>query len=275
MIFSPKQLYYLMSFACNERCTKCHHWTIRPAPKPIDPELVSNAVRSIPDPEEFCIVGGEPLVFAENVLSIIEATATERCRVVLITNGVLLKPSMVKRVAHLNIHIVISIDTVDEEKWRFVRGRDTMDRVLANLRQAAAILRPGQLSIQSVLAKETASEMAGVANLAEELGVHHSIQDYMNEGFEGEWTPLQSSQRRVPDSEPCYATGRNLSIMHDGDVFTCFQQSWIPNCGKPLGNLKTDSIETILSSDYTEQVQTAMSRCNLPCKVLKCNQKAT
>jgi hypothetical protein len=24
--FSPTNLYYLISFACNERCTKCHHW---------------------------------------------------------------------------------------------------------------------------------------------------------------------------------------------------------------------------------------------------------
>ena len=269
----PTHLYYLISLACNERCTKCHHWAVRPPPKPIDAGLIADAVNSMPWLEEFCIVGGEPLLFRERIIHILKSIADHPCRTVLITNGVLLDSAFVALVAQLNIHIVVSIDTVDREHWQFVRGRDTWEQVMNNLRQARKQLRADQLSVQSVLAQETKDHLAGVRLLCEELGIHHSIQDYMTEGFNGEWTAMPSAEKKIPDHEPCHAAGRNLSIMPNGDVFTCFQQSWIPNCQSPLGNLRAVPMPQMLSSDYMDSVQAAMSRCNQPCKVLKCNQK--
>lgn len=271
--FNPTHLYYLISFGCNERCTKCHHWAIRPAPKPIDPTLISNAVSQLPNMEEFCIVGGEPLLFKDRISQILFSIKDHPGRTVLITNGVLLTPDFLDRVANLKIHIVVSIDTLDAEKWKFVRGRDTMDVVMGNLQYARSVLRKDQLSLQSVLAQETMQDIAAVKALCDEWGIYHSVQDYMSEGFNGEWTSLPSEQKRIPDHEICYSAGRNLSIMPNGDVFTCFQQPWISGCQKPLGNLNTDKISDILNTPYTDSVQEAMRRCNLSCKVLKCNQK--
>ena len=206
-------------------------------------------------------------------LQILTAISRRPVRTVLITNGVLLDPEFVAQISAFNIHVVVSIDTVDRTHWHFVRGRDTWEKVLTHLRRATALLRPDQISVQSVLAQETRHHLDGVRKLCEELGLHHSIQDYMAEGFGGEWTALPSRERRIPDHEPCFAAGRNLSIMPNGDVFTCFQQSWIANCQQPLGNLNVNRIGDILCSGYMDSVQAAMRRCNLPCKVLKCNQK--
>ena len=271
--FSPTNLYYLISFACNERCTKCHHWAIRPAFTPLDSSLVAHAINSLPDLTEFCIVGGEPLLFRDRIISLLTAIKNHPCRTVLITNGVLMDAAFIDQIARLKIHIVVSIDTVDRKHWQFVRGRDTMDTVLGNLRYARSVLRPDQLSIQSVLAQETKSHLADVRVLADELGVYHSIQDYMAEGFGGEWTAMPAQEKRVPENAICHAAGRNLSILPNGDVFTCFQQSWMPGCQKPLGNLTRDQIAGMISSDYATGVQAAMRQCNLPCKVLKCNQR--
>jgi len=271
--FSPTNLYYLISFACNERCTKCHHWAIRPAFTPLDSSLVAHAINSLPDLTEFCIVGGEPLLFRDRIISLLTAIKDHPCRTVLITNGVLMDAAFIDRIARLKIHIVVSIDTVDRKHWQFVRGRDTMDIVLGNLRYARNVLRPDQLSIQSVLAQETKKYLADVRALADELGVYHSIQDYMAEGFGGEWTAMPAHEKRVPENEICHAAGRNLSVLPNGDVFTCFQQSWMPGCQKPLGNLTRDQIAGMISSDYATGVQAAMRQCNLPCKVLKCNQR--
>ena len=269
----PTHLYYLISLACNERCTKCHHWAIRPPPKPIDAALIADAVNSMPWLEEFCIAGGEPLLFRERIIHILKSIANHPCRNVLITNGVLLDSNFVALVAKLNIHIVVSIDTVDREHWQFVRGRDTWKQVLNNLRQARKLLRADQLSVQSVLARETKEHLAGVQLLCEELGVHHGIQDYMSEEFNGEWTALPSAEKKISDHEPCHAAGRNLSILPNGEVFTCFQQTRIPNCQFALGNLRSGPMSQMLSSDYMDSVLAAMSRCKLPCKVLNCNQK--
>jgi sulfatase maturation enzyme AslB (radical SAM superfamily) len=271
--FSPTNLYYLISFACNERCTKCHHWAIRPAFTPLDSSLVAHAINSLPDLTEFCIVGGEPLLFRDRIISLLTAIKNHPCRTVLITNGVLMDAAFIDRISRLKIHIVVSIDTVDRKHWQFVRGRDTMDIVLGNLRYARNVLRPDQLSIQSVLAQETKKYLADVRALADELGVYHSIQDYMAEGFGGEWTAMPAHEKRVPENEICHAAGRNLSVLPNGDVFTCFQQSWMPGCQKPLGNLTRDQIAGMISNEYATGVQAAMRQCNLPCKVLKCNQR--
>jgi sulfatase maturation enzyme AslB (radical SAM superfamily) len=271
--FSPTNLYYLISFACNERCTKCHHWAIRPAFTPLDSSLVAHAINSLPYLTEFCIVGGEPLLFRDRIISLLTAIKNHPCRTVLITNGVLMDAAFIDRISRLKIHIVVSIDTVDRKHWQFVRGRDTMDTVLGNLRYARNVLRPDQLSIQSVLAQETKKYLADVRALADELGVYHSIQDYMAEGFGGEWTAMPAHEKRVPENEICHAAGRNLSVLPNGDVFTCFQQSWMPGCQKPLGNLTRDQIAGMISNEYATGVQAAMRQCNLPCKVLKCNQR--
>jgi sulfatase maturation enzyme AslB (radical SAM superfamily) len=235
--------------------------------------LVAHAINSLPDLTEFCIVGGEPLLFRDRIISLLTAIKNHPCRTVLITNGVLMDAAFIDRISRLKIHIVVSIDTVDRKHWQFVRGRDTMDTVLGNLRYARNVLRPDQLSIQSVLAQETKKYLADVRALADELGVYHSIQDYMAEGFGGEWTAMPAHEKRVPENEICHAAGRNLSVLPNGDVFTCFQQSWMPGCQKPLGNLTRDQIAGMISNEYATGVQAAMRQCNLPCKVLKCNQR--
>jgi sulfatase maturation enzyme AslB (radical SAM superfamily) len=235
--------------------------------------LVADAVNSLPDLTEFCIVGGEPLLFRDRIISLLNAIKDHPCRTVLITNGVLMDADFIDRIAGLKIHIVVSIDTIDRKQWQFVRGRDTMETVLGNLRYTRSVLRQDQLSIQSVLAQETKQYLADVGTLADELGVYHSIQDYMAEGFGGEWTAMPAQEKRVPENEICHAAGRNLSILPNGDVFTCFQQSWIPGCRTPLGNLARGQISEMISSDYAAGVQAAMRQCNLPCKVLKCNQR--
>ena len=235
--------------------------------------MVADAIISLPDLSEFCIVGGEPLLFRDRIISLLTAIKNHPCRTVLITNGVMMDADFIDQIAKLKIHIVVSIDTIDRKHWQFVRGRDTMDTVLGNLRYARSVLRQDQLSIQSVLAQETKNHLADVRALADELGVYHSIQDYMAEGFGGEWTAMPAQEKRVPENAICHAAGRNLSILPNGDVFTCFQQSWMPGCQKPLGNLTRDQIAEMISSDYATSVQAAMRQCNLPCKVLKCNQR--
>ena len=99
--FSPTNLYYLISFACNERCTKCHHWAIRPAFTPLDSSLVAHAIISLPDLTEFCIVGGEPLLFRDRIISVLDAIKDHPCRTVLITNGVLMDAAFINRIAKL------------------------------------------------------------------------------------------------------------------------------------------------------------------------------
>lgn len=261
-------LYYLMSLRCNERCSKCDHWKIgRDGVMPAV-ETVLDFARALPRLEELCLVGGEPLLHPERVLALIDGLADTTVRTIIVTNGTTCTPRFLDHLRGCNVHLVFSIDTLDPEFWQFVRGRPSLQRVMENFEVARQVLAPCQISVQSVLAAETAEHVAAVGEWCRSLGTYHSVQDYIQQGFNGCWTPIPRSLQSP--SGRCMAAGRNLSIMPDGAVFTCFQQSMIPDCDMPLGWVG-EAPSNILCSAYARAVLQRMRVCDLPCKVLKCN----
>ncbi len=273
-MYKPTNIYYMITIECNQKCTKCSHWKHKDKADRLQPGKIINSIKSIQSGKELCIVGGEPLLFKSEILEILMGIEETGIRTVIITNGVLLDKKFIDYVSNYNIHIVVSIDTIDSVFWKFVRGVNSHKNVFANLDYATSILKPDQISIQSVLSKETRPHMADVAKYAKSKNVYHSIQDYISEGFEGSWVAEENKHCISPlNSQQCYAASRNLSIVQNGDVFTCFQQTWIDGCQKPIGNLNNQTITEIITSEYAESVCSKMRECNLPCKVLKCNMR--
>lgn len=267
-------IYYMNTIECNQKCTKCSHWKYKDKAPRLATDKFVNAILDIPTAQELCIVGGEPLLFKNEIYEILDGISKTNVRTVIITNGVSMDKKFIQTVSKYNIHIVVSIDTMEKQFWKFVRGTNSHDKVLTNFEYATTQLTPAQISIQSVLSKETEPHMEAVAEYAQSKNVYHSIQDYISEVFEGSWTILENKKALVPKHEQqCYAVDRNLSIVQNGDVYTCFQQNWINECQNPLGNLNTQNIDEILSSSYALNVSEKMKVCNLPCKVLKCNTK--
>lgn len=273
-MYSPTNIYYMNTIECNQRCTKCSHWKYKDKAERLPTEKIVAGIKSIPTATELCIVGGEPLLFKQEIYEILQGLSDTCIRTVIVTNGVSMDKDFIHTVSKYNIHMVVSIDTMNKEFWKFVRGCNSQEKVFNNFEYATRILPPAQISIQSVLSKETLSHMQDVADYAKSKNVYHSIQDYISEGFEGSWTAILKKQAPTDESQQqCFAAGRNLSIIQNGDVFTCFQQNWIDQCIKPLGNLNTQPMCEILSSEYVIFVNKRMNVCNLPCKVLKCNTK--
>ena len=273
-MFAPKEFFYLISLACNERCTKCSHWKQRdPAPL-VKIEHVINLILHLKSLKEVCLVGGEPLLHKERIFLILKALESTGIRINLVTNGTLADKPFLDQIQGKNIHVVFSIDTLDKEYWQFVRGNQSFETVIKNLNLAIAKLGPsGQLSIQSVLSQETEKHINSIRAFAKEHNLFHSTQDYLQDGFEGSWTAIKNKTLKQDIGVACYSTGKNISVMPNGDVFTCFQQNLIPGCAKPLGNLNQDSVSEILDSQYLNQVISSMKSCNLPCKTLACNKE--
>lgn len=271
-MFSPTHLYYLTSLRCNERCSKCSHWTFADHDPQVPIGAVIDAIHDLKEVQELCIVGGEPLVYKNRVIELLEGIADTSVRTILITNGVACTPEFIDRVRNFNLHVIFSLDTVDPIFWKFVRGTDSYERVMRHFHYAVENLAPEQVSVQSVLAQETVEHVQAVSDLCRKLDRFHSVQNYIQQGFEGKWTELPETLSAPVPTDQCQAAGRNLSIMPDGSVFTCFQQPLMPGCNEPLGKLGEMSILSILSSGYSSEVLKCMKTCNLPCKTLKCNQ---
>lgn len=264
----PSQIFYMIDITCNEKCSKCSHWTYKSV-KNIDIKNVIKFINSIKSARELCVVGGEPLIYKKDILFLIKSILKD-IRVVIITNGVMATPDFLEYITNKNIHIVFSIDTLDKDFWKFVRGRDTYDVVMDNFNMARKILNPIQLSVQSVLSKETQFHVSQVGKMCKKYGIFHSIQNYIDD-FSGKWEKCEDEITDVYIKYTCQAYKQNLSIMPNGDIKTCFQQEKIYDCAKPIGHIN-ENPNDIMEKSYTKFVIDKMKKCNLPCKVLKCNQ---
>jgi len=264
----PKTLFYMIDILCNEKCSKCSHWKYDSQRTFYDMNKLRNYINSIESLEEFVIVGGEPLIYRDDILEILSAIRFD-IKTTIITNGVLATKEFIDVASKYNIHFVFSIDTINKEFWKFIRGKDTYDIVMKNFNYALSKLKPEQLSIQSVLSEETKDYIEEVKAWAKSIGIYHGVQDYISDGFNGNWTVLEKPE--VNGNEKCYAYLNNMSIMPNGDIYTCFQQNLINDCEKPLGNIEHSKFNEIIDEDYFLNVIDKMKTCKLPCKVLKCN----
>lgn len=271
-MINPTHLYYLISQRCNERCSKCSHWKVTHHSNMVSINSIIQAVHDLNSLKELCIVGGEPLVFKKRVIELLEGIKNLPIRTILITNGVACTPEFINEVKEHNLHVIFSIDTIDPKFWKYVRGNDSYQRVMKNFHYAIQTLSLDKISVQSVLAVETIEHVKEVRKMCDQLSCFHSIQNYIQQGFDGNWTECTKENSAPVPTDQCHAVGRNISIMPDGNIFTCFQQPLMPNCSAPLGNIERSSITSLLSTNYAAKVLSTMKTCNLPCKTLKCNQ---
>ena len=261
----------MIDILCNEKCTKCHHWKQASQKNVDNMSKVIGYINDLEYLEDFVIVGGEPLIYRSEILEIINGIKNPNIRTTIITNGVLANHEFIDALVSKNVHLVFSIDTLDEKEWIFVRGKNTLEIVMTNFYYAQEKLNPIQISVQSVLALETEQSIKKVGEWLSTMGVYHSIQQYISSGFDGEWHSVKESEIDATRNISCIANEINMSIMPNGDVYTCFQQNLIPQCEQSIGNIKHNSAKEILKMPYLESVRNKMKFCNLPCKVLKCN----
>jgi len=261
------ELLYMITRRCSDRCAKCGIWK---SPEPDSDHLAIEHFltclnRLHENLYQLTLTGGEPLVFASDVLRIGEEAKKLAVPMYVITNGALLTQDFVERYAALGHVLVISLDTMDRTAWADFRGRDHYDLVMSNLRLARSILGD-RLRVQSVLARETQHGLRSVADFCREHRLQHTVQPYMD--FGGTWNSVGEYR---DSGAPC-AARKNICIYPNGDVVKCFDHHRIPLAREPLGNIAKEDIITILCRRRATEVSRIMKTCNFPCKQLSCNQ---
>jgi molybdenum cofactor biosynthesis enzyme MoaA len=78
------------------------------------------------------VQGGEPLL-RKNLIEILEDLAEIGYRLGLVTNGTLLTPSIIKRLARLPVTISVSLDSLNRERYQSIRGADQLPQVLKGI----------------------------------------------------------------------------------------------------------------------------------------------
>ena len=267
------ELIYMITNACNDRCPKCGIWE---RPEPQDQHLLVmqfiNCLKRLHhNLYQVTLTGGEPLIFKKDVMLIAEEAKKLNVPMVIVTNARFLDEAFLTRYKELGHILVISVDSVEREKWNEFRGRKNFDIVMPKILLAKEILGD-QLRIQSVLSKESAEEIPKVKEWCKQHNIQHNIQ--FNQDFGGSWTNASTEEVNYDNDTPC-AARKNICVYPNGDVVKCFDHRRIPIAKEPLGNIAKQDIIEILCTKRSTEVSKIMKTCNLPCKNMSCNKPQT
>lgn len=267
------ELIYMITNRCNDRCPKCGIWE---RPESNDQHLMIsyfiNCLRRLHhNLYQVTLTGGEPLLFKADVMLIAEEAKKLDVPMVIVSNARFLDEDFLNRYKQLGHILVISVDSVEKEKWNEFRGRNNFDIVMPKIMLAKQILGD-QLRIQSVLSKQTENEIPKVIEFCKQHNIQHNTQFYQD--FGGHWTNPSTEIVNYDNETPC-AARKNICIYPNGDVVKCFDHRRIPLAKEPLGNIAKQDIIEILCTKRSTQVSKIMKTCNLPCKNMSCNKPQT
>ena len=265
------ELIYMITNACNDRCPKCGIWE---RPEPQSQHLMIshflNCLRRLHhNLYQVTLTGGEPLLFKNDVMLIAEEAKKLNVPMVIVSNARFLDEAFLNRYKELGHILVISVDSVEKEKWNEFRGRKNFDIVFPKIVLAKQILGD-KLRIQSVLSKQSAKEIPKVIEWCRQQGIQHNIQLYQDFGAYN-WHNEIPEKAMVDNSTPC-AARKNICIYPNGDVVKCFDHRRIPLAKEPLGNIAKQDIIEILCTKRSTEVSKIMKTCNFPCKNMSCNK---
>lgn len=262
------ELIYMITKRCNEKCAKCGIWkTPEPDNEHLDISVFVDCLKTLHENlYQVTLTGGEPLLFMNDVLTIATESRKHDIQLITVSNGKLITEEFLKKYAELDHILVISLDTLDEDKWFDFRGNNGYDKVMSNIELSRQILGKN-LQIQSVLAAETIADISKIKEFCKKLNIKHVTQSYMD--FGGVWNDSESTT--ITSNDFACAARKNICIYPNGDVVKCFDHHRIPLAKEPLGNIAKEDIIQILCKKRSTEVSKIMKTCNFPCKHLSCN----
>lgn len=177
---------YAITHACNSRCPSCSYWTKGSSNKlgidevkHLADELWAFGVRII------TLTGGEPFM-RRDTLDIIRLFSRRGFRVTINTNGILLDKAMIGQLASIpDLHIVVSLDSLDEGTYSLLRGVNSLKQVLGAL-SSLKRYTPHEIRVFTLVSGYNYREVPQILDFCKEKGYHISLYPVMT-GKRGRW----------------------------------------------------------------------------------------
>jgi len=236
------------------------------------------------------VQGGEPLL-RRDLPEILEDLHASGFGLSLITNGSKFTPALVGRLAKLPINLSVSLDTLDRERYRRIRGADLLSDVLAGIELLEAFPHPKFLTC--IVSEANREEVPSVVRFARANGFmpvvgayHWDIERYgkvdltlqyqrqaavslFQQLIETDLVPRGYFRNYLNDNirwlngeglEPCDAGRYSIAIDASGNVAPCLALAH-------EGNLLESSLDDILVRFDRGAIRTCSDRssCNMLC----------
>jgi MoaA/NifB/PqqE/SkfB family radical SAM enzyme len=236
------------------------------------------------------IQGGEPLV-RRDLPEILEDLAEIGFYLILITNGTLLTPQLSQRLNALPLQIAVSLDTLDRERYRKIRGKDQLPQVLRGIEALESF--SGLKSLVCIVSEINQMDAIEVAKFARErgfvpvMGAYHwevgeygkaseeliyqkeAMQAVFEEILHQKLVPPGFFRDYVKDNltwlaeqslETCDAGRYSIVIDSSGNVSACLAR-------QSVGNLLESPLSELLNQFDRQAIQACSdnSSCNMLC----------
>lgn len=276
---------------CNSACGYCdlplnegREELTREQIKSLFTDLYSNGLRFL------FIQGGEPTV-RRDLIEILNDLHEIGFHLTLITNGTRLSEKMISKLAEIPVSISISLDTLDRQRYKSIRGADQLPQVLAGIERLAEYPHPK--FITCIVTEQNRDDVNEVAEFSRQKGFMPVVGAY-HWGIEryGRVDPTLKYQRdaavevfknlMLSDTVPkgyfrdylqdnidwlsggnlssCDAGRYSISIDSSGNVAPCLAL-------QHAGNLLDNSLTEILDNFDQEAIQDCSNKssCNMMC----------
>ncbi len=126
------------------------------------------------------IQGGEPLL-RKDIVDIVDIFISRSIKPTVITNGVFLTYELAEQLASRHCNLTLSIDSLEREKYAYLRGSDDLPKVLDNIERIAGITQHlGNWAITSTITKQSElGDIIRIYEFAKEHGFMFAIRPYI------------------------------------------------------------------------------------------------
>lgn len=276
---------------CNQACEYCD--------LPLNQgryELTREEIRRVfsslyQDGIRFLFVSGGETLLRRDLPEILEDLAEIGFYLTLNTNGSLLTKKLVERFAQLPLHIAVSLDTLNRQRYKQIRGADLLVQTLKGIEALADF--PKLKSIVCIVSEVNRDDVMEVAKFARDrnfypvIGAYHwSVERYgrvspdlqyqkqvaievfeailksnlVPEGYFRDYVKDNIKWLAGESLEACDAGRYSIAIDASGNVAPCLAL-------KSAGNLLTSSLSDILAKFDYQSIQECSnsSSCNMLC----------
>lgn len=163
-----KTLHIEFTTACNSKCIMCDYWE-NGRLEVINTSLVFNII------SEQCsnglktvyFSGGECLMFADQLFPLVRKIRETfpHLKIGIVTNGILIK-NHYKEIAHLFSKVIISLDAVDSQTYKKIRGIDGFETVKDGIRILKHYSPNTQMNLRVLVLDENVNELPKIIEFA-------------------------------------------------------------------------------------------------------------
>jgi MoaA/NifB/PqqE/SkfB family radical SAM enzyme len=301
----PTQIYAQVNDECNSKCVMCDVWRKNenelPASTWIDAlERLRNKISNY----KICFAGGE-VFLKKDVYEIFKYCNKNKIVFGITTNGILFNEENINKFLSLNpYNINISLDSLDSEIYKKIRGVNALETVLSNIKNILEYKKTTGnkviITIKTVVNSYNIKELTNIARFAQEMGMNGVTYDIIKkrrkhfqenkvEDFEKiynldkellnsvskELIKMKSNGYKIFNSEENIRQWKNYDKkllericnipLRNLYIFTSGNVQFCDYSNDVVGYIQDDDIDKILNSKLTNEIKKNHVNCQNPC----------